>query len=541
MSSTVARGVSRTGEKWVSQSGYAEYAMEASFVLGEGYRVTHMSLYVTGLMQAYGTYTNHDVSIQVRLKSASGSFVTVHRDTSKAWPPNGASSSTVGFDFDIATTSIGQTLAEEGIYEIRIVCNDGTGFYAETGSGNASFTYDEYYTDPTVTSIAVANSKVLVGNSTTLSWTAQKGTGNSLTGRYNIYRNGSYWQQVSGTSLTIAAESTPGAWTTYQVVAIGNKSNSALSSAVGVRSCGWCTAPTAVSVVNSMPDPGATTVLSWSGAGSGSYNAIAGYQIFYGTDPDGEMVVYTTVSTSDASGSVAVEAPASAGEAYYYRVATVGELGDIAMSSAYARVGANRVPDAPALTGSGVCHGSRPRILITVGTDTAGELQTLACSGYTLSRSTAAAGEKIVARRTSAMSSGSETVTVSQTDPYGGASSASTSVTYTPVTYEEITAGRTAVKAAHMTQLRDLLDDICDFYGLEETDWSEEIIAGRTPSFGWASHVLEIQQTISRIVTYINGWDTESNINNITLPTMLAPDVPSADVMAQLRDMILLI
>ncbi len=87
-----------------------------------------------------------------------------------------------------------------------------------------------------------------------------------------------------------------------------------------------CGAPTAVSVSATNVAPGASITLSWSGATSGTGNAVTGYQI-YRSDNGGAYTLLTSVSTTAGSGSVAVTAPSASGASYYYKVLTVGTVG----------------------------------------------------------------------------------------------------------------------------------------------------------------------------------------------------------------------
>lgn len=95
-----------------------------------------------------------------------------------------------------------------------------------------------------------------------------------------------------------------------------------------------CKAPTSVAVAGVYNDAylheGNQTTLSWSGASSGDYNAITGYEIY----KNGSY--YTTVYTSYTYGSCLVYAP-SAGENDSYTIKTIGTVSDLDSSVSSAR------------------------------------------------------------------------------------------------------------------------------------------------------------------------------------------------------------
>ena len=111
-----------------------------------------------------------------------------------------------------------------------------------------------------------------------------------------------------------------------------------------------CGAPSAVSVNANNVAPGANVMLSWSGASSGTSNAITGYQIYRATAAAGSYSLLTSVSTSSGSGSCTVQAPTSSGSSYYYKVLTVGSVSGYSsgQSSAYATLTCSfSAPSAP--------------------------------------------------------------------------------------------------------------------------------------------------------------------------------------------------
>lgn len=101
-----------------------------------------------------------------------------------------------------------------------------------------------------------------------------------------------------------------------------------------------CGAPTKVTADPKSAAPGNKVTLSWNGAEAGKNNAITGYQIYRATHPEDEFSYVTTVGSSKTYGSAQVDAPATNGAAYYYKVRTLGSSGNYnsELSTAYATV-----------------------------------------------------------------------------------------------------------------------------------------------------------------------------------------------------------
>lgn len=172
-----------------------------------------------------------------------------------------------------------------------------------------------------------------------LSWSgATAGANNAITG-YDIYRDGELFKEglaPTVSSYNVPAHSTAGTAHTYAVVTRGAHSDSTKSKSVMVYAFTDPTAPTAVSVSEAVVAPGARVTLSWSGALAGDYNDIQGYRVYRSVSLEG---AYTLVS--ELSGGVLscyVDAPYNSGDAYYYRVETVGTHTNSGRSAAYANV-----------------------------------------------------------------------------------------------------------------------------------------------------------------------------------------------------------
>lgn len=112
-----------------------------------------------------------------------------------------------------------------------------------------------------------------------------------------------------------------GTWPTYQV-----------------RNLLTCTAPTSVTVVSSSVAPGSSVKLSWKGAGTGGDSGISAYKVYRATSATGTYSLLTTVSSTATSGSTTVVAPTTDGSSYYYKVQTISATTgkDSGLSTAYA-------------------------------------------------------------------------------------------------------------------------------------------------------------------------------------------------------------
>jgi len=429
---------------------------------------------------------------------------------------------------------------------------------------------------------------------------------------------------------------------TLSLARIGAADQSISTTVGAVSACGApSTATLSASVVEADP------TLIWSGATSGTSNAITGYKIEYSESTDGSAwgawTALKTVTSPDLSGSTTVTKPGTRGYYRKYRIRTQGAAGAsyysawkettavkynvaptvltaftatpafylsgaialsysgatdpddgisgyaveyainggswVALSNnavthtptlsdadiikyharAFDTLGAlcatwlesnevlkNSAPSAPVIDlpqNSKTIYNSRPRFLITIGADVDSQAQTLTAAGYTLSHSAPYnSGDQIILRRTIVATAGAVALSAIQADASGVSSSAATrSTTYAVPSYTDstIASGTTAIKAAHITELRTIINVIRAYYGLGAVSWAAAITAG-TSSSGWAAHVAEMQSAIDDVVTLVNAWDASATANLITEPAWIIPDGkrPQANVMEQLRSVI---
>lgn len=275
-------------------------------------------------------------------------------------------------------------------------------------------------------------------------------------------------------------------------------------------------------------------------------------------DPDGNLsthnIQYTTKSGMESwsawanltNGITAHTPTLSPGQSIKYRARAVDALGAVSDWLESNSCVKNTAPAAPTVNypqAGQTIYNSRPRLLVTLGADPEGHTQRLVASGFTPSRADGlTAGAKIVLRRTNAAGAGAVSYSIKSADQYNEESTAKTgSLTYTAPSFTDATiqGGTTRIKAAHVNELRTMVNTIRQYYGLSAVVWAETITAGVTKSRGWKAHVIELQQAINDVVTLVNGWDAVSTVNRIAAFTWITPGVkPSAAVMNQIRQVI---
>lgn len=407
---------------------------------------------------------------------------------------------------------------------------------------------------PTAASVAPS----LCENDPTLSASgASGGSANAITG-YEIQ----YAESADGTSY--------GAWTALKTVSTTGASLSTAVTLPSVRAysrkyrlrtlgeagssyySGWV--ETNAIKRNSLP----TTPTSFTAAPEVYVSGAIALTYSGAADPDGNLsthnIQYATKSGVEAwsawanltNGITAHTPTLSPGRSIKYRVRAVDALGAVSdwiESNACVK---NTAPAAPTVNypqAGKTTYNSRPRLLVTLGADPEGHLQKLLTGDFTASRTdTLTAGEKIVLRRSSATASGTVNYSIKSADQYDEESTAVTgSMTYAAPSYTDavLSAGNTRIKAAHINEIRVMVNAIRQYYGLDAIVWDETITAGVTKSRGWKAHVAELRAAINDVVMLVNGWDTASTVNRIpALNWVTLTEKPSADVMNQLRQVI---
>jgi len=404
------------------------------------------------------------------------------------------------------------------------------------------------------TKLTISNTTPDAGTTTALSWSGSKdGTSNPVKS-YRIYKaagadsNYTLFAETSTTTLSVFAPDDQGESFYYKVSAVGTLGDESARSEIYVictaKVYGPVSAPSNVRLDSGVVSAGVSTTLRWSSASGGTNTSVVGYRVYKSTLADsGFAILGETTSTS-----YDVTAPSASGNSYYYAVQAIASKSadyDSILSSVV-RLAVPAAPGVPLPEGvtdaDAVSWCSRPRILFTVpDNDIESMMQSIIADGWSASRSGVTAGSRVVLRRSTASAESTENVTFYTEDQYGGISSGksiSVKISHASWTDETLQAGVSAPKAAHITELRTALGQICRWYGLTAPVWSENIVAGVTPTLGWYGHISEIWACINRVVSAVNGWDDTNSIMDINLPTFVISPVPSASVIMALRDII---
>lgn len=401
------------------------------------------------------------------------------------------------------------------------------------------------------TKVSVSTTNVAPSTSVTLSWSkAKAGGANAITG-YIVWRADS----VDGNYVNIAEISTsatsgscsvtsPAANNTnyyYRIETLGTVDgyDSDVSDAFAILSTVY-TAPSAPALtVPASVTPGSSISLSWTAAQNGTNNPVTGYQLQRRADNGS----WTTLVSSQAGLTYTDTTATTPGVVYGYRVRARASL----MNGSWSDVRTCTVvyvPSSPSIASAGTIYNPRPRILVTVSSGGSANNLYVSAPGYTPSRSSGIPSDgKVVLRRSSAMEVGSETVTVSNYDKFGQTATATASLTYAAPVWTDpaLEAGSTLIKAAHINELRAAIEAIREYYGMNTVTWSEDVVAGRTPTAHWAAHIAELQAQIRAIADYINAWDASGSSGDIVLPAMETPTTPKLSVINTLRDCIALL
>lgn len=527
----------------------------------------------SGLSDAYAgitttVYTDVTAPDTVELSSA---YAGPNENVTLSWSgaQEGTNNTITGYKIMRGTSSVATVGADVSEYPVPAAGSAGNSYsYTVVTVGShsnsvpsAAVTVYTYGAPSAPTRLSVSAATPDPSAALTLTWSsAAAGAYNDIVG-YEVWycatEDGDYMKlsEVSATgtsgSATVTAPSTMGATRWYKVKTVGQYSTSALSgnaAGITVKTYSSVTAPTAIRLSAAIANPGDTVTLSWSGAQGGTNTTIGGYEVWRATSENGTYSKLLSVAGTSAN----VEAHATQGSSYWYRVVTVSNPAGFnsARSAVAAHLLSNTFPDAPIVhrpaSTSAKTYNPRPYILVEVGDDQNEVTQTIRASGYDVSDTGALTiGRHVVLRKSTALTAaGSVSGTVYAYDSLEGQSEGATFgcvFTVMEWTDETLVAGLTPIKAAHINELRSCLDDICDYYGLARTAWAATVTAKVTSTLGWVSHVTEIQNTIIRIANYINDWDAQTGALNVNLPAFITARTPTAAVILQLRELIKLL
>ena len=282
--------------------------------------------------------------------------------------------------------------------------------------------------------------------------------------------------------------------------------------------------------------PGAQASLNWTESVPGENSELYRYRVQRSTNGTTWTTLIETPLTS-----ITVTAPTTGGNKYYYRVIALGWFAaSNSDPSNVVELLANVAPTAPTVETGLTIFNMYPRILITMGTDS--HTQSVSATGFTASRASGlTTGDKVLLHRTGTPGSGSTTITA--TDVYGESAAITSTWEYVPLAWTDygLWPGTTLIKAIHINELRDAFDAICDYYGLDHTDWGDPVEAGVTSTRLYPGHITQLQQTAERIADYINNWDSESSIGNVVLPAWTDPATFKAACVNELRQAVTLL
>lgn len=178
------------------------------------------------------------------------------------------------------------------------------------------------------------------GGRSTLAWAgASSGVLNAIAG-YKIYQGDTLYATVGADVASYTVEAHPDAGSTYvyYVVTVGAHNDSVKSAGKTAYTYGNPSAPGMVLVDDAYPDASASVRLSWSNVTAGAYNNIIGYEIWCCDTADGTYAKLTIVTSSSTSANTTVTSPATMGVSMYYKVLTLAQRSQSALSDAYAGI-----------------------------------------------------------------------------------------------------------------------------------------------------------------------------------------------------------
>lgn len=302
-----------------------------------------ISSVVARLTFSTNVYANY-YNVTATLNFAGGS-----KASTRSVKMDGSNYTSGAFDFAFDGLTVDQA---NTIESVTVTCSNNADKIFIKGSQSVTVEYLQLSNAKAPTGLSVSSASAAPGARVTLSWSgAAAGSNNAITG-YEVHRStseyGSYslLATVSATadngSTYVTAPTKNGDAYYYRIKTLGTYGgyDSDLSDMAVELVCSFAavSAPTSVALASTNVAPSASATLSWSGASAGSNNDITGYEVHRSTSPDSGYQLLSKVSTSETSGSVQVQAPATNGAAYYYRIKTLGTLSgsDSGLSSTYA-------------------------------------------------------------------------------------------------------------------------------------------------------------------------------------------------------------
>lgn len=478
------------------------------------------------------------------------------------------------------------TIPAGGNIKIQCINNDGDSDEICSFRSGCTITINAYYEDQAVISPNGAPTSVTVspsstsGSTATLSWSgATVGANNSIDG-YDIYYTNSSdgvtwdgtWEYgfVSTTSTsgstTVNVNPNIGYYRKYKLVTSSphgydyySEGYSPWSNAVlKTNATTACSAPTALSVNATLAEGNVT--LSWSGAKAGTSNSISSYLIQYRDSTDntnwGSWTTLQTVNSTAAQGTLSVSPPSTRGNYRQFRIRTQGSAGSSYYSGYKTSTNTlrkNNISAAPIIAApkaGAITYNKTPRVLIQVGSDPDGATlnpRIVNAAGTTSTSNFSSTGlssnGKTVYQHPSNVSTGNKTITVdaqdgSFTTAYSPTVSCNFSIQDLSITDFPVVSGTTRVKATHMSELQNAINNVRLYYGLKTYAFSA-ITSKTTGLSGWTTHVNQMRAAINEIITYINNYDSSNTTNNVSVSWItIEKNTPNAAIINQIYNVL---
>lgn len=304
---------------------------------------------------------------------------------------------------------------------------------------------------------------------------------------------------------------------------------------------------------------------SFSGAAGGTNNPLAGYQIQVADSADGvsygSWTLYQNLVTTETGGSVIIALPSTRG---YYRKVRICTLGAEGVPSGWVETPAFRYNSAPTIPNftypaqgtERSTYNKAIRFLVTVGWEADDHMMTLEVpEGFPPVRFSSLEpyrrGKQLIVQRSDGAGYAESgmmptTLALFARDELGvrGPDNQRTAHAANPAEMTvdpDFHAGGTRIKAAHINDLRAVINALNVTYGLTAYTWtSGNVIAGTTPTSEWPDHVEELRDAVDRVIQRINTWDDTAVDCLVEVPEWIpiTGTQPRADVMEQLRTVI---
>ncbi len=397
-------------------------------------------------------------------------------------------------------------------YTYKIITVGTISGYNSGYSGTVTLTSRVYTNCSAPSSVAVTLGTIDSGGSFTLSWSgAAGGTNNAIAG-YQIFHSTNNSTFTLAYSVSSGATSGSKSFTLtssddvtyyYKIYTIGTNTsfNSVASATVSVSVLTYtnCTAPSSVIISSALAESNVT--LTWSGAAAGRNNPIAHYKIRYQESVDN--VNWGTVTDLTTTTSTYLSVSPSVTRGYYKRFLVCAIGTKSGYDSGYTTGGTvrkNQIASAPSViypvNGSNI-YNPKPYVKVTVGSEPDGQKQTMKASNgtYTVSSASTYNAGAAVALQFADSLSGSNTITFRGNDGLADGNAVTAAINVLTPSWTDGTLSGVPIKAAHINEIRAIVDDIRAYYGLAAYAWTDApVVANVTPIK--ALHLTQIQNAM---------------------------------------------